>query len=290
MARRAVRAAGGVIYRIVGGEAEYLVARRPRYKDWTLPKGKLNRNEGPQEAALREVREETGLSGRTESEVGRISYELGSGRLKAVRYWLMEAEEGEFTVNPEVDKVRWLTGPLALKKLSYRKDQSVLGRAIDMVADPHVGRVHLVRHAPPGTRSKATGDPKRPLSKKGMHQSSKLSRRLSRDAIVEIRSSRLPRCVQTVAQVSHALALGVTRDRRLIEGGSLDGLLELISELSGTTAALCTHGDMMEMMIGHLQSEGIDLGTAIEWRKASVWTFDTYKGAVTAASYRKPPA
>jgi 8-oxo-dGTP diphosphatase len=285
-----VRAAGGVVYRVKSGRAEFLLARRPRYKDWTLPKGKLDPGEGSQEAALREVREETGMQCSTEAEVGSIGYELGSGRRKAVRYWLMKPESGEFTPNSEVDKVKWLTAAAAETRLSYRKDRAVLQRAAEMVEEPNKGLIHLVRHAAAGTRTKSASDPARHLSKKGTRHALKLARRLSREPIAEVRSSRYPRCMETVRPLGRALAAPVAKDKRLLEGGTLDAMLDIMADLAGTTAALCSHGDMIGLLIDHLDAEGINVGNTKEWRKGSVWTLDTYKGEVTAARYRKPPS
>jgi 8-oxo-dGTP diphosphatase len=290
VAARTVRAAGGVVYRLKKGDPEFLLVRRPRYKDWTLPKGKLDPGEGPQEAALREVREETGLHCVTQAEVGSIGYELGSGRRKAVRYWLMAAEDGEFAPNSEVDKIKWLPAPQATARLSYRKDRAVLARGAEMVIDPDRGVVHVVRHAAAGTRTKSKTDSGRHLSNKGARQSIKLSRRLSREPIAELRSSRLPRCMETMRPLGRALGLDIAKDERLVEGGDLDAMLSMVADLAGTAAVVCTHGDMIDLLIDHLDADGVDLGGVKEWRKGSVWTLDTRKGKAIAGRYRKPPS
>lgn len=290
LAGRTQRAAGGVVYRVTKTGPEFLVARRPRYKDWTLPKGKVDPGEGPQEAALREVREETGFTCRTEAEVGSIGYRLRSGRLKAVRFWLMLDEEGDFSPNAEVDRIKWLSAAAAAKRLSYVKEKAVLARAVAMIDEPGGGVVHVVRHAAAGTRGKSSNDKKRPLSNRGTGQALKLSRRLSKDPIVDIRSSPFLRCKQTVQPLSNGLAMPVARDRRLAEGGRVEDMLSVMSELAGTTAVLCTHADMIALLLDHIAASGVDLGAVAEARKASVWTFTTYTGEVTAASYRRPPS
>jgi 8-oxo-dGTP diphosphatase len=103
-----------------------LVVHRPRYDDWTLPKGKLDRGESFEDAALREVEEETGLRCRLVRELPSTSYLDNKGRSKLVRYWLMEPLSGGFEVNEEVDEVRWLDLDAALALLSYERDRDIL--------------------------------------------------------------------------------------------------------------------------------------------------------------------
>ena len=104
-----VRAAGGVVVRRQDGQDEVLVVHRPRYDDWTLPKGKLKPGESDEEGALREVEEETGLRCRLGRELQTVSYVDRRGRDKTVRYWEMAPLDGTFSPNHEVDEVRWLT-------------------------------------------------------------------------------------------------------------------------------------------------------------------------------------
>jgi 8-oxo-dGTP diphosphatase len=117
-----VRAAGGVVRR----DGEVLVVHRPRYDDWTLPKGKLDPGEDFEEAALREVEEETGYRCRLGRELPSIEYRDRRGRLKLVRYWAMEPEAGVFVPNKEVDEVRWLAVEEALELMTYDRDRDVL--------------------------------------------------------------------------------------------------------------------------------------------------------------------
>ena len=119
-----VQAAGGVVV----NEGRVLLVHRPRYDDWTLPKGKLDPGESFEDAALREVREETGLRCTLERELAGTEYRDNKDRPKMVRYWLMEleAEPEAFEPNDEVDSVEWLSPEEAAARLTYDRDREVL--------------------------------------------------------------------------------------------------------------------------------------------------------------------
>jgi 8-oxo-dGTP diphosphatase len=118
-----VLAAGGVIRR----DGSVAVVHRPKYDDWTLPKGKLDPGESFEEAALREVREETGLDCELGDELPCTTYRDAKGRDKLVRYWEMSCE-GEFEPNDEVDELRWLPPPEARELLTYDRDRELIDR------------------------------------------------------------------------------------------------------------------------------------------------------------------
>ncbi len=116
-----VKAAGGVVRR----DGRIAVVHRPRYDDWSLPKGKLDPGETWEEAALREVREETGLECSLGEELSSTRYHDRKGRSKRVRYWLMDPVGGEFAPNDEVDELRWLTPAEAAALLTYPRDREL---------------------------------------------------------------------------------------------------------------------------------------------------------------------
>lgn len=118
-----VRAAGGLVLR----NGEVLLVHRPRYDDWTFPKGKCDGDEADEACALREVHEETGLVCRIAGEAGMTEYIDSKGRPKRVRWWLMEPLEGIFSPNDEVDEVRWAEPGEASNLLSYERDLALLG-------------------------------------------------------------------------------------------------------------------------------------------------------------------
>jgi 8-oxo-dGTP diphosphatase len=119
-----VLAAGGLVLR----DGRIAVVHRPRYDDWSLPKGKLDEGEDFEQAALREVEEETGLSCRLGREMGDATYRDNKDRAKLVRYFEMQPEAGEFTPNDEVDELRWVPVAEASELLSYDFDRELVAK------------------------------------------------------------------------------------------------------------------------------------------------------------------
>jgi 8-oxo-dGTP pyrophosphatase MutT (NUDIX family) len=130
-----VKASGGVVWRRRERGLEVVVVHRPRYDDWSLPKGKLDPGEDWQEAALREVEEEVGLRCRLGDELPPVGYTDHKGRAKVVRYWLMEPEgDPGFEPNEEVDAMQWLTPDEAAGALSYPHDGELVRAAAERLA------------------------------------------------------------------------------------------------------------------------------------------------------------
>lgn len=131
MTSRVIRAAGGVVVR-QGQERAPVVAliHRPKYDDWSFPKGKLLPGEDEREAAIREVLEETGLRCEIERDLGVVRYADRFGRPKIVRYFAMTCEDGPFTPTEEVDQLRWSLLPEAAALLTYEHDADVLRSAV----------------------------------------------------------------------------------------------------------------------------------------------------------------
>ena len=124
--REEVRAAGGLVVRETTKGHELAVVHRPRYDDWSLPKGKLEEDESFKRGALREVEEETGLACELEEELKPVRYKDKKGRPKLVRYWRMRPLSGEFRENDEVDELRWVTPKKALDLLDYDHDRQMV--------------------------------------------------------------------------------------------------------------------------------------------------------------------
>jgi len=119
-----VRAAGGLVVR----DGKVLLVHRPKYDDWSFPKGKCDEGESDEACALREVAEETGLRCELLEAIGETNYIDGKGRPKGVRYWRMRAVDGEFAPHDEVDEIRWETPERAARVLSWSRDLPLLER------------------------------------------------------------------------------------------------------------------------------------------------------------------
>jgi 8-oxo-dGTP diphosphatase len=117
-----VRAAGGIVRR----DRSILLVHRPKYDDWTFPKGKAEGDESDEACALREVLEETGLHCALGEEIASTEYIDARGRPKRVRWWLMDPVEGDFAPTDEVDEIRWVEPRVAADLLSYDRDLVLL--------------------------------------------------------------------------------------------------------------------------------------------------------------------
>ena len=281
-----VRAAGGVVRRRVDGHVVTVLVHRPRYDDWTFPKGKLLEGESFEEAALREVLEETGLKCRIDAELPTLRYADQNGRPKVVRYWSMEPLDGaDLHPTDEVDEARWCTLAEAREVLSYDRDREVLD-----ALTAHDAPTYLIRHAKAGDRSKWSGDDRsRPLSKAGHRQAKALVEVLSGRIIERILSSPAIRCVETVRPLADQRGLPIEPRDELLEGAPLTGLLGLLDELRSTSSVLCGHGDLIPAVVEHLEARGMLVGSERGCKKGSVWVLDREAGSVVRATYIPPP-
>ena len=132
-----VQAAGCVLWRRspVTGELEVCLVHRPKYDDWSWPKGKLKRAEDALAGALREVAEETGCTAVPGAELPTMRY-LANGRPKQVRYWAAEAVSGAFTPTDEVDRVLWLSPAAAHSRLTQPRDRTLVDALLVVLRSP----------------------------------------------------------------------------------------------------------------------------------------------------------
>ncbi|HJQ42166.1 MAG TPA: NUDIX hydrolase, partial [Jatrophihabitantaceae bacterium] len=210
MPRSKIHAAGGVVWRSSNREVEVAVVHRPRYDDWSLPKGKLTDSEYPLFGAVREVHEEIGAQVGVSRRLGRVEYAVEAER-KLVDYWTMRHLDGAFEPSSEVDVVEWLTPAKARKRLDYPTDRSILADFAALPVPDSV--VVLVRHARAGKRSEWRGDDAlRPLDPSGEAQAQALVPFLECFAPTRIVSADRNRCVQTLEPFSSSAAVPLEID------------------------------------------------------------------------------
>jgi 8-oxo-(d)GTP phosphatase len=244
--RESVRAAGGVLRRVGPKGIEVLLVHRPRYDDWTLPKGKAEPGEADEVTAVREVEEETGLRASLGVELPSTRYRDSHGRDKVVRYWTMRPESGSFEPHGEVDAIEWTPIADARAKLSYERDIEVL-RA---VPPPLL----VFRHAAAGDRDAWEGDDAcRPLDKRGRKQAEALVDQLSGFVLDRILSSPLDRCVQSVEPLARARGLEVETSDELAEGAGAERVRTLLHDLAGEAALVCGHGPELVSIFGKVK-------------------------------------
>jgi 8-oxo-(d)GTP phosphatase len=246
LTRELVRAAGGVLRRVGPEGVEVLLVHRPRYDDWTFPKGKAHPGESDEETALREVEEETGIRATLGVELPSSRYRDSNGRPKVVRYWTMRPESGSFEPHREVDEIEWLPVAGAESELSYERDVEVL-RA---VPPPLL----VVRHASAGERDEwDRDDARRPLDERGRAQAEALVGQLAGFELNRIVSSPFDRCVQTVEPLARARGLELETTDELAEGVELDRVRDLLSSLEGQAAVVCGHGPELYPLFGKVK-------------------------------------
>ena len=288
-----ILAAGGLVIRPdPDGELRVLVAHRPRYDDWSLPKGKADPGESPETTAVREVDEETGILADIIAPLSEVEYRVSSGRRKVVRYFAMRLRsERAFTPNDEVDEIRWVTPEEGGEILSYEHDRALVANDLDRLLS--IGTVWLVRHAAAGDRGAWTDDDRiRPLTKKGMRQSDAIAEALAVHDIDAVFSSPYLRCRQTVEPVATRAGLQVQDSDHLVEGARESETLEWLRTMGGRHVVACSHGDVIPGVIRRLDALGVPLYSAdgvFDVKKGSIWTLALEGDRITSATYTPPP-
>jgi 8-oxo-dGTP diphosphatase len=213
-----VRAAGCVVWRPGPKEPEVLLVHRPRWEDWSFPKGKLDRDETAYAAAIREADEETGLQVRLGPRLPDTHYTVSGGQPKVVHYWCARARKttdiSSYFPNTEIDDLGWFTVSKALRKLSYPYDSDLLERFLKTAYD--TDPLLVVRHAHAHGRKDWNGaDAERPLRAEGKEEAHRLVGLLEAYDVNRVVSSDEMRCVDTVLPYLDAHPSKLTLDPSL---------------------------------------------------------------------------
>lgn len=242
-----VLAAGAVVF---APGKHVLLVHRPRYDDWSFPKGKLDPGEHPLAAAVREVAEETGLHVRLGVPLTSQRYAVNGGRMKTVRYWVARVLDGPvggdvdaYQPNAEIDRVAWVPYAEALTRLTYPHDRATLEEA-------HAHRrptrpLIVLRHGQARARRTWTADDRRrPLVQAGHRQAARLVPMLAAYDVTRIVTSSSTRCVQTIEPYADLTGLRPRSTAGLSEkDATAASVLAVVDELVDREepAVLCTH-------------------------------------------------
>ncbi|MDQ1084660.1 MULTISPECIES: NUDIX domain-containing protein [Microbacterium] len=213
MTETAVYAAGGVVWRRAEGKLRVLLIHRTKYRDLTLPKGKVDPGETLAETAVREIREETGIRVALGVPVGVSRYRMPNSRTKIVHYWAAEATDAavrtsSFVPNKEVAAIEWVSLKKARKHLSYPVDIEILDEFARLVDEEVLPTFPIVvlRHGKARARDEWDGvDSDRPLTARGRKQAEAIVGPLLAFGVRRVVSSPAERCLRTATPIAHAI-------------------------------------------------------------------------------------
>lgn len=283
-----VIAAGAVVTRRSPetGERQVLLVHRPRYDDWSFPKGKLDPGEHVTACAVREVAEETGVRIRLGTPLADQRYRVAGDRMKTVHYWMGRAvgddDVSGYEVNREIDAVEWLDWPRAAERITYRRDREVLDDAWQHRRATRA--VVVVRHGTALQRKEWDGDDRRrPLTPEGRSQAAALVAVLEAYGITDLVSSSSTRCVQTLQPYAdssgHALR---TTDALSQEDATPAGVAAVVTEVLGSKAraAICSHRPVLPDVLAALgvAPTSLDKGgfLVVHRRRDETWATESY--------------
>jgi 8-oxo-(d)GTP phosphatase len=292
--RPAILAAGAVVTRehpLLG--TEVVIVHRKRYDDWTLPKGKLDVAESLPACAVREVREETGVTIRLSVPLDSITYEAGNSGLKKVDYWGGVVLDSVPRIpDAEVDLVSWLPARAALGRLTYSHDHFLVQQWLEQ---PPTTPLIILRHAKAMDRKDwSRKDSARPLNSRGRRQARMLAPMLAAYGVTKLVSSTSTRCTTTVLPYAHQLELGVETYSLLTEEEGKDepkAVANLAREIRAATAAsgeptgICVHRPVLPHILDALEIPSTTLLTG-EFIVAHL----TADGTVHALERHRPQA
>jgi 8-oxo-dGTP pyrophosphatase MutT (NUDIX family) len=299
MSRSMVLAAGGVVWRGESRRPEVALVHRPRYDDWSIPKGKAKSGEHLLVTALREIAEETGHVVRVGPRLTTVRYRVTSGRRQAtkeVTYWSMRCAGGTFAPNREVDLIEWLPVDAALRRVASVGDRVVLDAFLRTRRDTEA--LLLVRPGPtavPARRPKAHR-PARQLNRSGRDQAAALVPILESLGVTDLRSADLPACVDMLAPFAAATGRAVRRESNLTRAEFLGNEQQIADRLlkdasSSETLAVCGQQHVISGLLSALGRRSVvrpPHETTV--KKGGWWLLHHRDGAISSYERHEPAA
>ncbi|WP_433466011.1 NUDIX hydrolase [Spirillospora sp. CA-128828] len=286
MAEPTIRAAGALLWR---DGPEFALIHRPRYDDWSFPKGKIDRGEHVLRAAVREIEEETGIVPRLGRRLPASTYPVREGT-KHVDYWAARpAAESAFRPNDEVDELVWLPAEEAEARLSYGHDIELLHEFLGGPAA--TSPLVILRHATAGEKQTwRDADELRPLDDPGRAEAADLAVLLHSYGPMRVVSSATARCLETVLPYAR-LVRASARTEALFTVGDTDPepALEKLLSMVGVPTVVCTHGEVVsELITGLCRELGEKVPDDPSLRKGEFWTAHLTDGSMAALERHSP--
>ena len=290
--QRVILAAGAALWRPDPDTGELRVAliHRPRYDDWSLPKGKVDPGENEPVAAVREIWEETGQRSQLGRRLVQTHYQVPQGS-KVVHYWAARALGGEFSPGSEVDRLEWLPVDDAVAQLTYPHDREVLKAFTKQPVG--TATVLIVRHGTAGIKARYKGDDRsRPLDKNGRAQAESLAGQLMAFGATDVYAADRVRCIQTVEPLAQELGVKIAAEADLTEEAYADDpdvAHKRIAEIAagGGTPVICTQGKVIPYLLAWWR--GTDKPDKSRNRKGSTWVLSLDGDRIVAADYIGSP-
>ena len=285
-----IRAAGALLWReIAAGEIEIALVHRPRYDDWSLPKGKIDENETALACAYREVFEETGIKARFTRQLGSVEYE-DNGAQKRVKYWVAQAlGTSDFVANEEVDQLRWLKPTDSIELATHQSDKEMIERFLEI--EGPTDTLIILRHTKALERGDWDGDDSlRTLNENGLAQAKSLIDHLAPFAIDEIYSSDFTRCVQTVSPLGESRGLVVSKVPSLNEATFESDPERSISFANALkqderNILICSHNPVIPTMLRGILNTTLKNKDLIKLEPGDAWLVHRVKGEIVALDY-----
>ncbi|MEI7723120.1 MAG: NUDIX hydrolase [Actinomycetota bacterium] len=289
-----LQAAGAVLWRKTNKDLlEIAIVHRPRYDDWSLPKGKVEEGESHISAGYREIQEETGYESTFGPEIGSVVYQL-EGAPKEVRYWSAAATEMVGHPDPEeIDQVEWVTPKQAKEKLTNKDDRAIVDYFLEFGTDTFP--IILLRHAKALKRTDWDGDDgDRPLEHRGQLQAKRLLPIYMPYGDVEIHTSDALRCIETVDVLARSLKKTPIFSSDLSEYGyskDHEAPLDYVQDLMdrGVPAIVCSHNPIIPKVVKKLVGKKYFKSMDRELEPAQAIVLHCREGVVVACDWIDEP-